>query len=136
MAYGWWRSKTRTSSFIFQKIVVGHKIQIKRASWKYCYPLRWYFWWLGSSFYFTWIYIRKTRTNWSAWIQIQKSNSMPNLNDGAELYEVFSDGREVLKAIFSNKENKFIPVKWLLWECTDEEILLSIYHKSIVFMNG
>ena len=33
------------------------------------------------------------------------------LNDGAELYEVFSDGREVLKAIFSNKENKFIPVK-------------------------
>jgi len=33
------------------------------------------------------------------------------LNDGAELYEVFSDGREVQKAIFSNKENKFIPVK-------------------------
>jgi hypothetical protein len=33
------------------------------------------------------------------------------LNDGAELYEVFSDGREVLKAIFSNKENKFITSK-------------------------
>ena len=33
------------------------------------------------------------------------------LNDGAELYEVFSDGREVLKAIFSEKENKFISIK-------------------------
>ena len=33
------------------------------------------------------------------------------LNDGAELYEVFSDGREILKAIFSEKENKFISIK-------------------------
>jgi len=33
------------------------------------------------------------------------------LNDGAESYEVFSDDRKVLKAIFSNKENKFISIK-------------------------
>ena len=33
------------------------------------------------------------------------------LNDGAELYEVFSDGREILKVIFSKKENKFISIK-------------------------
>jgi len=33
------------------------------------------------------------------------------LYDGAELYEVFSDGREILKAIFSENENKFISIK-------------------------
>lgn len=29
--------------------------------------------------------------------------------DGAELYEVFADGREVLRAVFSGDQNKFIP---------------------------
>ena len=35
--------------------------------------------------------------------------NMPD--DGAELWEVYSDGTEVLKAIFSKAENKFISVK-------------------------
>ena len=32
-------------------------------------------------------------------------------NDGAELWEVFSDGREVLRAKFSTTQNKFIEIK-------------------------
>jgi len=32
------------------------------------------------------------------------------LNDGAELYEVFSDGTEILRARFSLAQNKFISI--------------------------
>ena len=48
----------------------------------------------------TWIYQFKFRNQFYA-----------ELYDGVELYEVFSDGREILKAIFSEKENKFISIK-------------------------
>ena len=48
----------------------------------------------------TWIYQFKFRNQFYA-----------ELYDGVELYEVFSDGREILKAIFNEKENKFISIK-------------------------
>lgn len=44
-------------------------------------------------------------------IGVPEWKSPPNTPiDGAELWEVFSDGSEILRARFSDVQNKFIPI--------------------------
>jgi hypothetical protein len=40
-----------------------------------------------------------------------KLNSFVEPNNEAELWEVYNDGSEILRAVFNEKENKFILIK-------------------------